>query len=64
MITGIHRFYNGKLAKLSTTEKILKEVPETGYDIKIGSGCFIGTGVIIIGNVNIGQMLSSRAVRL
>lgn len=54
VVTGVHRFYNGRLAKLSTTEDVLREVPEDGYSIKIGSGCFVGTGAIILGNVEIG----------
>lgn len=31
------------------------EVPEQGYDITIGSGCWIGVGAIILGGVDIGD---------
>lgn len=53
VLTGFHRFYNGKLAKLQAGAP--KEVPLSGYDITIGSGCLIGSGVIILKDVSIGD---------
>ena len=54
VLTGQHRFYKGKRAKLSGSSA-LKEVPDEGNDIVIGSGCFIGSGVIILKKVTIGD---------
>lgn len=54
VLTGLHRFYDGKRAKLSNNRDF-QEVPNTGYDIAIGSGCFIGSGTIIVGGVTIGD---------
>lgn len=54
LLTGTHQFYNGKRASLTKGHAIY-ETPETGRDILIGSGCFIGSGVIIIGPVTIGN---------
>jgi galactoside O-acetyltransferase len=53
VLTGFHRFYNGTLAKLQ--ENSPKEVPDSGYDIIIGSGCFIGANAIILKGVTIGD---------
>lgn len=53
VLTGFHRFYNGKLAKLQTGAP--KEVPLSGFDITIGSGCMIGSGAIIVKGVAIGD---------
>ena len=54
LLTGIHRFYNGRRASLDPNHTI-KEVPLTKRDIVIGRGCFIAAGVIIIGPVEIGD---------
>ena len=61
VITGRHIFKNGKRASLDP--KLIRkyrgggpeEVPENGYDIKIGTGCWIAAGVIISGGVTIGD---------
>jgi maltose O-acetyltransferase len=55
LITGRHRFFNGKRASLVVTAEVLKETPDSGYDIQIGDGCFIGSGVIILAPVKIGN---------
>lgn len=54
VLTGIHRFINGQLASLNSLHNE-EEVPKNGRDIIIGSGCFIGSGAIILGNVTIGN---------
>jgi acetyltransferase-like isoleucine patch superfamily enzyme len=54
VLTGIHRFYNGKRAGLQADSPIT-EVPLEGRDIRIGKGCFIGAGATIIGGVTIGD---------
>jgi acetyltransferase-like isoleucine patch superfamily enzyme len=54
VLTGIHRFYNGKRASLQADSPIA-EVPLEGRDIRIGNGCFIGAGATIIGGVTIGD---------
>ena len=53
VLTGFHRFHKGRLAKLQ--EGAPKEVPLTGYDITIGSGCFIGSRATILRGVTIGD---------
>ena len=53
VITGYHRFHKGKRAKLQPDSP--KEVPDTGHDIVIGSGCYIGSGSIILRGVTIGD---------
>lgn len=55
VITGVHRFYKGKRAKLITDAITYRETPEFGNDISIGSGCFIGTSAIILAPVKIGD---------
>ncbi len=52
VVTGVHRFVDGKRAKLSST---MVETPSAGYDIIIGKGVFVGSGAIIIGKVTIGD---------
>jgi acetyltransferase-like isoleucine patch superfamily enzyme len=49
-LTGRHEFMFGKL-------KMPKEcqVPQDGYDIHIGRGCWIASGAIITGGVSIGD---------
>ena len=53
LLTGTHQFYRGIRAKL--TGAPIKEVPNTGRDIEVGKGCFIGSRAIIIGPVKIGE---------
>lgn len=53
VLTGFHRFHEGRLAKLQT--RAPREVPLSGYDITIGSGCFIGSAVVILKGVTIGD---------
>jgi len=48
VLTGRHLFENGKL-------KRSQQVPLSGYDIEIGSGCWIASGAIILGRVTIGN---------
>jgi acetyltransferase-like isoleucine patch superfamily enzyme len=52
VITGVHQFKDGRRKKLVTGGD---EAPLSGYDIKIGSGCWIASGSIIIGRVKIGH---------
>lgn len=54
VLTGIHRFYNGKRAGIQPDSPI-DEVPTEGRDIHIGRGCFIGAGASIIGGITIGD---------
>lgn len=54
VITGVHRFYNGRRAKLQP-DSPYRETPEDGIDIVIGPGCFIGSGAVILGGVTIGH---------
>lgn len=54
LLTGVHNFKEG--LRLSLLENSLEEeTPKEGRDIQIGSGCFIGSGAIIIGPVKIGR---------
>lgn len=61
VITGRHQFKNGKRASLALNINQRsrgggsEEVPEQGYDIEIGNGCWIAAGVIISGRVTIGD---------
>lgn len=48
-LTGIHMFENGKLKERK------QQVPDKGYDIKIGKGCWIASNAIVIGGVEIGE---------
>jgi acetyltransferase-like isoleucine patch superfamily enzyme len=50
VLTGKHRFISEV-----ADEAQLHEVPEDGREIIIGSNCYIGSGAIIIGPVNIGD---------
>ena len=54
VITGQHRFHKGRRARLQP-DAPFGEVPENGNDIKIGSGCFICSSVVIIKGVTIGD---------
>lgn len=51
VLTGRHTFTNGVRSSLLGKD----EIPRNGYDIKIGSGCWIASGTIIIGGVTIGD---------
>ena len=53
VLTGFHRFHEGRLAKLQKNAP--KEVPTSGFDIAIGSGCFIGSRAMILKGVTIGD---------
>lgn len=53
VLTGTHNFYNGIRGSLNCP--VVEETPQNGRDISIGSGCFIGSGVIIQGNISIGD---------
>lgn len=53
VLTGTHEFYNGIRGTLNNPP--IEETPVMGRDIKIGTGCFIGSGVIIQGNISIGN---------
>jgi len=49
-LTGRHLFEDGKLK-----EPKYSQVPTEGYDIRIGSGCWIASGAIVIGGVTLGD---------
>ena len=49
-LTGRHRFEKGKLKQPK-----IEQVPNEGFDIRIGSGCWIASSVIIIGGVKLGN---------
>jgi acetyltransferase-like isoleucine patch superfamily enzyme len=55
LLTGRHRFFKGKRAKLVEGSEHFRETPETGFDIEIGIGCFIASGVTILAPVKIGD---------
>jgi acetyltransferase-like isoleucine patch superfamily enzyme len=55
VLTGRHRFYQGRRAKLVPNSEHFRETPESGFDIEIGEGCFIGSGAIILAPVKIGD---------
>ena len=58
LATGVHEFKDGMRKKIYNRRylnKETKEVPTSGYDIKIGSGCWITSNVTIIGGVTIGD---------
>ena len=55
IITGYHKFYNGKLISLEKSMSKESEVPDNGNDINIGKGCFLGSNCIILRNVKIGD---------
>tara|TARA_B110000908_G_C10153794_1_gene402647 strand:+ start:120 stop:647 length:528 start_codon:yes stop_codon:yes gene_type:complete len=54
VLTGTHNFTNGVRVSLDGSS-IEDETPKLGRDIIIGTGCFIGSGVTIIGPVEIGN---------
>jgi acetyltransferase-like isoleucine patch superfamily enzyme len=49
-LTGRHFFEKGKLKYPRN-----KQVPESGYDIRIGEGCWIASNVTILGGVDVGD---------
>lgn len=53
VLTGIHEFVDGIRGSLH--QPPLEETPSHGRDINIGTGCFIGSGALILGNVRIGN---------
>lgn len=58
LATGFHEFKGGMRKKLYHRKHFkeeVREVPTTGHDIKIGSGCWITSNVTIIGGVTIGD---------
>ena len=54
VLTGIHRFLEGRLARFTESPEF-PEVPTTGRDIHIGHGTYVGSGAIILGGVTIGN---------
>jgi acetyltransferase-like isoleucine patch superfamily enzyme len=54
VLTGIHRFHEGVRASLRQ-DSPTAEVPTSGRDIRIGKGCFIGAGAIVLGGVSLGD---------
>jgi acetyltransferase-like isoleucine patch superfamily enzyme len=60
LLTGRHNFKNGQRAGLELVKNTQAwgggnlEVPSHGYDINIGEGSWIASGVIITGGVKIG----------
>ena len=59
LVTGVHEFEGGMRKKLfhrqHYSKEDVKEVPLNGYDIKIGSGCWITSNVTITGGVTVGN---------
>ena len=49
-LTGRHQFEKSKLKQPKS-----QQVPSEGFDIRIGSGCWIASNAIIIGRVTIGD---------
>jgi acetyltransferase-like isoleucine patch superfamily enzyme len=54
LLTGRHSFRGGKRLSLDNNIKE-DEVPPNGYNITIGSGSWIASNVIFIGNSSIGE---------
>jgi acetyltransferase-like isoleucine patch superfamily enzyme len=61
VLTGRHNFTNGRRASLGVGIQSVgwgggsEEVPEDGYDVIIGEGCWIASGAVISGGVTIGR---------
>lgn len=49
-LTGRHEFENGALKQPRS-----RQVPTSGYDIRVGKGCWIASGAIVLGGVTIGD---------
>lgn len=49
-LTGRHLFEGGKLKQPKA-----EQVPQSGYDIVIKDGCWVASGAIVIGGVEIGE---------
>lgn len=60
LLTGRHDFAGGMRRRLQGE----REVPSAGQDIRIGRGCWIASGVIVVGGVTIGDhvIVASGAV--
>lgn len=54
VLTGFHLFHKGVRAKLASYDAP-KEVPDSGHDIRIGRGCFLGTNCVILRGVTLGD---------
>ena len=52
VITGRHEYVGGKRGFIATGQP---DAPPEGYNIRIGSGCWIASGSIISGSVSIGD---------
>lgn len=61
VLTGRHNFVDGRRAGLDDVINGPawgggeQEVPSSGYDIRIGSGCWIASGALVVGGVTIGN---------
>lgn len=71
LLTGRHNFNEGERISIQLQKQFPEmrfgagvEVPRKGYDIKIGSGCWIASGAIVSGGVTIGDnvIVASGAV--
>jgi maltose O-acetyltransferase len=70
LLTGRHNFHKGERLLIQMQRETNKklgagvEVPKSGYDIRIGNGCWVTSGAIISGGVTIGNnvIVSAGAV--
>jgi len=49
-LTGRHLFENGQLKQPRS-----EQVPEAGFDITVGEGCWIASGAVVLGGVTLGD---------
>jgi acetyltransferase-like isoleucine patch superfamily enzyme len=49
LLTGRHEYADGKLKPRK------QQVPDSGWDIRVGEGAWIASGAIIIGGVTVGE---------